>query len=370
MKMIRTVPGIFLLSMILSFNFAAAGQSATNPPPARVTFELRDGSRVVGESDDDFIRFHSALLGDLKLAVPEIRMVECIGTNSARLTTAKGDRLMVWFTDPRLTVKTSFGSVKLTVATIRKLTVSAGGAAGAHLPGLVALWSGEGNGKDAIGTNDAELTDMDFADGQVGRAFSLNGSSSSITIPASPALNIGTGEGLTLGVWINPADVSKNSPLFEWVQDGVPGALQFYIYPPDGGPGTLYALLGDTTGGVHYFNSSPGVVVANKFQYVALTYDKASGVAKIYCNGVVVAEQNLGSFTPKTACDLHLGNRPLIAGETWGFTGLFDEAAIYGRALSAAEILQICTEDNHGETPLPPANFPRNLPFRNGFISD
>jgi hypothetical protein len=361
MKTIQTALGLLLFC--LSVHPVVASPANTNPPAYRLTVELRDGSRVIGEGGSDYVKFHSALLGELKLAVPDIRSVECLSSNSAKLTDAGGDTLMVWFADSEVTAQTSFGKVALPVASIRKITVSAAGAVGARRSGLVALWSGEDNGRDAIGGNDAELTDMDFTDGQVGRAFLLNGSSSSIKVPAASRLNVGTGAGFTLGVWIKPVDVSKNSPLFEWVEAGVSSGSQFYIYPPDGGPGTLYALLGDTAGGVHYFYSSPGVVVPNVFQYVALTYDKASGVAKIYCNGMVVAQQNLGSFTPQTACDLHLGQRPLIQGETYGFTGAFDEAAIYDRALSAAEIRGICTEDNHGD-PLP---LPAAL-RKNGFI--
>jgi len=344
----KTIPMVIGLIVLLGFDHpVAASQTDTNLTANRLTIELRDGSRVVGDSGHDALKFHSTLLGDLKLRVKDIRSVECVSSNSAKLMTVSGDTLTVWFADSTVMAKTSFGRVELAVNSIRKITVSGGGAIGARRPGLVALWSGENDGKDSIGGNDAELADMDFADGQVGRAFLLNGNSSGITIPANSVLNVGASEGLTLGVWINPTDVSKNSPLFEWVQAGVSGALQFYIYPPDGGPGTLYALLGDSAGGVHYFFSPPRVVVPNRFQYVALTYDKASGIAKIYCNGVVVAQQNLGSFAPQTNCDLHLGKRPLIGGETWSFTGSLDEAAIYNRALSAEEIREICTEDNH-----------------------
>jgi hypothetical protein len=79
---------------------------------------------------------------------------------------------------------------------------------------------------------------------------------------------------------------------------------------------------------------------------VALTYDKASGVATLYCNGSVVLQQVLGSFTPQTTFDIYLGKRPLTRGETFSsgsltFAGLLDEAAIYNRALSASEIQAI-----------------------------
>jgi hypothetical protein len=55
-----------------------------------------------------------------------------------------------------------------------------------HLPsGVVALWSGDGNGKDSAGWNNGTLTDITFAKGKVGQAFHFNGKSSFIKIPAS-----------------------------------------------------------------------------------------------------------------------------------------------------------------------------------------
>ena len=50
-------------------------------------------------------------------------------------------------------------------------------------------------------------------------------------------------------------------------------------------------------------------MVTNVFQHVALTYDKTTGVAVLYRNGVVVATANLGVFTPQTSFDLYLGKR-------------------------------------------------------------
>jgi hypothetical protein len=363
MKILPTLLGLVALLVSPSLNSAKASPM-TNPPPVRLTVELRDSSRVIGQNANETIKFQSPLLGHLKLAVKDLRAVECPDTNAAKLTTANGDTLVVVFSDPQLSLKTDFGKIELAVASIRKITVSTAGPA-TRRPGLVALWSGEDNGKDSIGNHDAELTDIAYADGKVGRAFLFDGENATIKVSANPALNVGLGSGFTLGVWINPSDVSKNNPLFEWVEEGVRCGTQFYIYPPDGGPGTLYALIGDTEGGAHYFFSAPGTVMPNTFQFVALTYDKASGLGKIYCNGTLVAQQDLGSFTPQTSCNLYLGKRPLIGGESYQFTGLFDEAAIYDRALSASEIREICTADNHGETlPAPRARFPKTTPFR------
>ena len=345
---------IALYFVCLVFLISTASRAADTNPPPRLTVELRDGSRVVGTSVENSFRFHSTL-GKLKLTVSNLRSVECVSSNSAKLLTAGGDRLTVWFEDSSLTVKTGFGKIELPVSSIRKLTVSVPGAVGARRPGLVALWSGDGDGKDSVGGHDAELTEISFADGKVGQAFSLEGDTATIKIPANSALDVGIGSGFTICAWIKPSITSQTSPIFEWAGEGIRGATQFYIYPPHGGPGTLYVMLCDTDGNAHYF-SAARVVVPNVFQHVAFTYHKETGLGKIYCNGTEVAQQSLGSFTPQTSCNLYLGKRPLIAGETWQFNGLLDEAAVYNRALSAAEIRDLCTEENNGELPAAPAS--------------
>ncbi len=348
---ILAFPSCWILLLAVLAASASAAEDAMEP---RLTVELRDGSRIVGTAVEKNFRFKSPLLGVVKLAATDIRSVECLSSNSTKVITVNGDTLNSAFTDTAITLKTGFGKIEVATDSIRKLTVSAPGVSGgAKRPGLVALWSGEDNGKDSVGNHDAELTDIGFAEGKVGRAFSFDGNNSVVKIPASDSLNVGAGSGMTICAWINPSDISKNNPIFECVQAGVIGGTQFYIYPPHGGAGSLYGMFCDTRGMPHYFSAAQ-VLVPDVLQHVALSYDRKTGVGKIYCNGTVVAQQQLGFFTPQTSCDLYVGKRPLIGDspETYQFTGVIDEASVYNRALSASEIKEICTADNHGE-PLP-----------------
>jgi hypothetical protein len=118
----------------------------------------------------------------------------------------------------------------------------------------------------------------------------------------------------------------------------------------------------DTEGNAHSLHSAEGVIVPEKFQQVALTYDKGSGQARLLVNGVVVAQENLGSFTPQTSYDLLVSRRPGDHPGDWTynafFAGLLDEIAIYNRALSPEEIKALCLGDNHGELPPAPAGQP------------
>jgi hypothetical protein len=114
---------VCLLAIGISCASPGRAATATNPPP-RLTVELRDGSRVVGASADDYFTFRSALLGEVKLNVKDIRTVECVSSNSAKLSTASGDSLMVSFVDSEFAVNTSFGKVDLSVDSIRSVKVS------------------------------------------------------------------------------------------------------------------------------------------------------------------------------------------------------------------------------------------------------
>ena len=91
MKAFRVCIACIFGFVILAASFSSARAADTNPPP-RLTVELRDGSRVVGVSAEKYFKFHSALLGEIKLDVKDLRSVECISTNQ--------DKLTGWFARP------------------------------------------------------------------------------------------------------------------------------------------------------------------------------------------------------------------------------------------------------------------------------
>lgn len=112
--------------IIATIGISLAGYATaadTNPPP-RLTLELRDGSRVVGTSAEKHFAFQSALLGEIKLTVKDIRTIDCTSTNLAKLTTTDGDVLSVGFVNSKLHINTAFGKVELPVASIRNLKIS------------------------------------------------------------------------------------------------------------------------------------------------------------------------------------------------------------------------------------------------------
>jgi hypothetical protein len=107
----------------------------------------------------------------------------------------------------------------------------------------------------------------------------------------------------------------------------------------------LYANLVDTSGISHSVSSGGGLLASQTFQHLALTYDKASGVAQLFLNGVIVQASTLGTFTPRTGSDLHIGYRPTAQ----SFNGILDEVTLYGRALTGAEITAIYNAGSAGQ---------------------
>ncbi|MGA3268819.1 MAG: FG-GAP-like repeat-containing protein, partial [Verrucomicrobiota bacterium] len=230
--------------------------------------------------------------------------------------------------------------------------------------GIVSWWPAEGNANDIIGANNGVLEGaVSFGPGEVGEAFLFNNTNADVRIPASASLNVGAGSGFTVEAWVNSLDVSQFQPLFEW-NDRIAFGVQFYI-SQDSGPGSLYANVTDSGGGWHQFHTSSAPLTNNVFQHVALTYDQASGTGTIYCNGLIVAQQNLGSFTPLTSLDLYMGRPPATAGVTFSLIGLLDEPSLYDRALSSNEIAAIYQAGSGGKCP--PTPMAPNVPVITSF---
>lgn len=223
---------------------------------------------------------------------------------------------------------------------------------------MTGWWPAEGNTADIqFGNQGVAQGSVTYAAGEVGQAFVLNGTSW-VRVPASNSVNVGTGTGITIDAWIKPTNVTY-APIAEWNNpaSGTPIGVHLWI----GGAvasGELYANVVDTTNTFHSFWSATGLILAGSYQHVALTYDKASGMATLYLNGVVVAgPASFGTFTPQTSFDLYLGNRPAGPGQAT-YSGQMDEVEIFNRALTGAEINAIYSAGSVGKCQGVPALSP------------
>ena len=202
-------------------------------------------------------------------------------------------------------------------------TTAAPAAAGNCPDGMVGYWKGENNADDYLGLNNGiEQGSIGYTTGQVGQAFSLDGTS-----------NIGLGQlsamtDFTLMAWVYADSAYVN----DW--NGIIGA---------GGDHTRWIrrhwVSGFLTGG--YQNSSLGftemtgaTLNVNQWSHVAYAYNGTHQC--LYINGAAncLADTAVPNPGPPTV-QYYIG---LEAGGTRYWKGLIDEAAIFNRGLSATEI--------------------------------
>jgi hypothetical protein len=288
----------------------------TNPPP-RLTVELRDGSRVVGVSVEKYFKFHSALLGGIKLDVKDIRSVECVATNSVKLTTSSGDVLTVAFVDSAFAVKTSFGKVELAVNSVRKLSVAVVKASRMR-EGLVASWRADGgNNKDGA-----------------------------IVVPCSPALvSMQQTRQLTIEMWIKPNSIPPLFPVLLSKGGNQPGGAYGgyeFVLNANGDNDLVFesggcSILTHNANG-RWINNHLG-----EWIHVAFTIDDQKKTANFYVNGQptndVFNEGTNNDLNFDLPNNLYIGTPdPASNANRSQFDGKICDVMLFNRALTAAEI--------------------------------
>lgn len=276
---------LFALVSVLFTSITSSQAADTNLPP-RLTVELRDGSRVVGESGEKHFKFRSALLGEIKLSVKDIRAVECTSTNTAKLTTVNGDMLTVSFLDSEFPVKTSFGKVELGVAAIRAMQVS--------YP----------------------------AGSRRALKFNLN---NRVEIPNDPALQFGDSP-FTISFWVK---TTSKRPYLSFISKRANSLGDGWVVHEDHGQLLFY------TAGCASPKSQPVSIRDNEWHHVLVT--RSGSLITFYLDG-----KNVGSGG--TRCN-HYDNNPIRIGmdgdgESWHFEGEISEVHIYRQALSGAEVAE------------------------------
>jgi hypothetical protein len=217
--------------------------------------------------------------------------------------------------------------------------------------GLIAWWQAEGNLLDAVGGHNGAGDSLPtYASGRFGKAWDFDGVSQSVQIPNIYSDLDGWTQ-FTLEAWVN-----FDSFLV------VPGG-GYSIFSKVGTPshqfnlnfGYQFAFTLNASQLVCQFNRTGqlwpgyqtladlhGTVTTNVWVHAAATYD--NNAVKLYLNGVPLVTNIIGSVTiAPTSSTLRIskddnGNVP--------FPGRIDDARIYSRALSAAEIAYLYAGPN------------------------
>jgi large repetitive protein len=218
-------------------------------------------------------------------------------------------------------------------------------------PDLAAWWPANGDALDVISGHVGRLLNgVTFADGKASMGFKFDGSDDVVRIAADDSINIAKNGSFTVEFWMNPETHENNFRMLTVWKNAVSGAYGVHIYRWFS---QLRANLIDTSGLSHEIFSNADVAFVNQWTHVAVTYDKPTGIARIYINGNQQASANLGVFTPQTTPDLYFGDDPSSNGSTNSFyKGMLDEISLYRRALDGKEIHDIYAADTDGKCPI------------------
>jgi RHS repeat-associated protein len=209
--------------------------------------------------------------------------------------------------------------------------------------GLAAWWPANGSGLEMLGGQAAiPGSGAAYASGQVAMAFQFDGVNDFVQIPARTNYDIGdSASGFTIEFWVKAATGGTRG-LMSWT-NGVARGLQMYETGD-----TLNLNLVETNGAFH----GPyivGGVFNDVWHHVALTYDRPSGVLRVYLDSAVKIDRSVGSFANQTSLDLILGATPDLR---LGFLGWIDELSLYRRPLSADEVHSVYISGSVGKCPV------------------
>lgn len=249
------------------------------------------------------------------------------------------------------------------------LTVNAQPPCVAGIGNLVNWWRAESNTVDSAGSAELrysgiQIQSNQFLSGEVGAGFRIGVRSYFVTTNL-PALDLGAGASFTVEAWMRPDATVASQSVIEWKDSSKTDGVGLMI-----STNALQAFLTDTAAQparTVILRSPTNLLQSGIWQHVGLTYDKISGVAAIYHNGNLVAQNNVGVIRPNTSPPLYFGGFHSSAIRRDYFEGGLDEVSLYDRALRLDEIRSIYLAKSAGKCPDP--NQPGCTPPAEGLIS-
>jgi concanavalin A-like lectin/glucanase superfamily protein len=215
--------------------------------------------------------------------------------------------------------------------------------------GLIGWWKGEGNVINAAGTTPAGTlkNGAAYAAGEVGQAFSLDGTDDYVEVPDNNLWGFGSNP-FTIELWVN-FDVVKIGTLAN------PG--QVFVANDDGGfsnnkwffalgAGVLFFHINDSAGSslswIGQISFSP---LAGQWYHLAVT--RNGTLYTFYVNGASIGTGNSSFMVTNPNAPLTIGFAEPAVGL---LDGRIDEVSIYNRALNASEIQNIYNAGSSGKS--------------------
>jgi hypothetical protein len=225
------------------------------------------------------------------------------------------------------------------------------GAAHATPSGLVSWWQGESNANDSADSNNGTMIgNVTFASGQVGQAFSLDGSSY-VDFGNAANLQVSSGDFTTVA-WVNFDSLGTPCGPNPGCDMSIVDKMGFISAPNDDGWRLAKqadshfwfcfgggAGINGCTGGPPRTVRSTTAVTPGVWYHVAAV--KNASTISLYVNGMLEASTALASFSDTNTANLRLGS---YVAEGAFLDGLVDEVQLYNRALSDTEIHELFSE--------------------------
>ena len=224
------------------------------------------------------------------------------------------------------------GSTPVTENFIWTITNASSGLCGSD-PNLVGCWQmEEGSGSFLIDAtangNDANITGSPtWVSGKDGQALDLSGTGQYAVAPDSNSLD--ATNAITLAAWVKPEKVATQNILKKTMGTTTTNGYELSLSSANK---VFIRFNGSTTYRVDSLTSYP--TDGNTWMHVAATYDGT--IIKVYINGVLDSSANPATTTiGVNSTNLGIGAQ---SDGTALYQGLLDDARIYNRALSLAEI--------------------------------
>jgi sugar lactone lactonase YvrE len=218
----------------------------------------------------------------------------------------------------------------------------------------VSWWTANNTANDALGLNNATLTGVTYATGEVGQAFSFDGSDDRAQIVDNPTLQFTTSLSIEGWVFVKGFPTGTNGDdhgeiLFRGDDRGGLDPYSLSVEPN----GTLNFQV---TNASNQGSSIAAPIATNQWVHVAGALDDATGTMSLYENGAVVAQEvtsirPFANLDPTQNPSIALGNHGGYPSSphNFPFNGLIDELAVYNRALTSGEVFGIYKAGSSGK---------------------
>jgi hypothetical protein len=217
-------------------------------------------------------------------------------------------------------------------------------------PDMVSWWPGDGNTDDIIdGNSGAFVGNATYAAGEVGQAFSFDGSNY-VEVPDAANLDFEPNAPITVDMWVYRTGTAT-----------IMHCIGKRVGCTGSGSNYQISLNTDTGKGLAFGGDNGGAVTGqdlplNTWTHLAGTFDGST--FRFYINGTL-AGTGTGTLGPTNNEPLRIGK----SGDCANFVGLIDEVELFNRALSQPEIQSIVDAGSAGKcrpegtpTPTPTAS--------------